>query len=150
MQHYGAPTRLLDFTRSFWIALFFAVEEADNECAVVALRRSSLAKNHKEGNLCLRQNIDDGKYIDDYLRADVEFFMNERLAIQQGIFVYSMNLTRRFHDLLPQSQEDFQKLTVPRKLFPGIRRMLNEFNCSSLTLFPGLDGYGRYFKNPPF
>src|SRR5437762_2884401 len=24
MQHYGAPTRFLDFTKSFWIALFFA------------------------------------------------------------------------------------------------------------------------------
>ena len=32
MQHYGAPTRPLDFTYSFWIALFFAFEEAENDC----------------------------------------------------------------------------------------------------------------------
>lgn len=28
MQHYGAPTRLLDFTRSFFVALFFASQNA--------------------------------------------------------------------------------------------------------------------------
>src|SRR5208283_2656280 len=29
MQHYGAPTRLLDFTRSPYVACFFAMEEGD-------------------------------------------------------------------------------------------------------------------------
>src|SRR3954468_13724722 len=42
MQHYGAPTRLLDFTASFWIALYLAFEDADRDCAVVALDPSSL------------------------------------------------------------------------------------------------------------
>ena len=42
MQHYGAPTRLHDWTYSFWTAVLFAVEKAEidkrKSCAVWALQ----------------------------------------------------------------------------------------------------------------
>jgi hypothetical protein len=148
MQHYGAPTRLLDFTGSFWIALFFAFEEADKECAVVALNLSSLAKN-KPGtdyNVVLRENIQEGLHTDDFLYTNVPFFTNARLAIQKGTFVFSLNLSRSFHDLLIENQKLFEPLIVPARLFPEIRMRLNDFNCNSRVLFPGIDGYARYFK----
>lgn len=34
IQHYGGTTRLLDFTKSFYVAAFFAVERAATECAI--------------------------------------------------------------------------------------------------------------------
>lgn len=41
MQHYGAPTRLLDWTYSFWGAVLFAIQDAEigkkNSCAVWTL-----------------------------------------------------------------------------------------------------------------
>jgi len=152
MQHYGAPTRLLDFTESFWIALFFAFEEAETDCAVVALDPASLAQNrpNKDYNLILRENIETGMHSDDFLYSNVPFYTNDRLAIQKGTFVFSLNLSRSFHDLLIQNQKVMEQLTIPASMFSEIRTRLNDFNCNSRVLFPGIDGYARYFKNHTF
>jgi FRG domain len=149
MQHYGAPTRLLDFTQSFWIALFFAIEEAEKDCAIVALNPSSLAANipGRDYNKVVRENIDSEMHTDNFLRQTVPFYTNERLAIQKGIFVYSLNLRRSFHDLMIENQKELIMLTVSMSLFSEIRYKLNDFNCNSRVLFPGIDGYSRYFKN---
>ena len=34
MRHYGAPCRLLDWTHTFWAAVFFAIEKATDFCSV--------------------------------------------------------------------------------------------------------------------
>src|SRR6266699_5483858 len=67
-----------------------------------------------------RKNIEDGTNSDDSLYADVPFFTNERLAIQKGVFVFSLNLHRTFHDLLIQNQKVVVQLMIPKNLFSAI------------------------------
>ncbi len=40
IQHYGGPTRFLDFSTSFYIASFFALQHAINDCAIWAFNRA--------------------------------------------------------------------------------------------------------------
>lgn len=48
IQHHGGPTRLLDFSYSFYVASFFAVSKAVSDAAVWVINRHALAlKAHK-------------------------------------------------------------------------------------------------------
>jgi hypothetical protein len=46
MQHYGSPTRLLDFTNSIWVALFFAVNGANEDSALWAFDLTRFESNY--------------------------------------------------------------------------------------------------------
>lgn len=42
MQHYGAPTRLIDFTRSFYVACYFALKGAKEDAAIWCVNQNKL------------------------------------------------------------------------------------------------------------
>ena len=63
MQHYGAPTRLLDWTRSFFAACFFAIDRSDTEAAVWVLNEDELPNAFKRSVTSeLRYLLDRGEY----------------------------------------------------------------------------------------
>jgi hypothetical protein len=104
MRHYGIPTRLLDWTESFSIALFFALKNADDTDAVVLLldpyelNRRTIGEPSIQtiGELPEWKNIDlwIGKKKQAFSQISGDAFSlyppksNPRLLAQKGLFTY--------------------------------------------------------------
>ena len=126
MQHYGAPTRLHDWTYSFWTAVLFAMEKArfnkqnkkedEKFCAVWALQIDWLRKRMEENVPRLRELLNEGsnlgKEIDFILNSQGKgdtplgvwplnaYRLNQRVVAQQALFVVPLDVTKPFMENL--------------------------------------------------
>jgi hypothetical protein len=76
------------------------------------------------------------------------FRMNQRLIIQQGLFLCPGNPGRTFEEnLLSYESQQFDqhvhKLSIARALRIDILAALNKMNITRATLFPGVDGFAQ-------
>jgi FRG domain len=109
MQHHGAPTRLLDFSHSFYVAAFFAMESAEQDAAIWALsteftmgHTSNLLSETKtmldleeESRAVLQAHLS-GHQTSTCVMLVEPHRMNARLAVQQGCFVAPGDLSKSF------------------------------------------------------
>ena len=154
MQHYGAPTRLLDLTHSFDVALFFAFwdlrrRDAAGESAIWAVHRRRLEQEVTGRYMAgLRKGrLPSGAMIrwDDQRTYNAAFNLgfqnrlavavepkrkNVRLTAQQGLFLFPFNVTRSIHENLfgtvglPQSVSSATSAT-PYSRVPDPSRLLS-------------------------
>jgi len=167
MQHHGAPSRLLDFTYSIYVAAYFALEAADQDCAVWAVnapwakRRSVAAMKDaaKSDAAKLEDPVTEGHeriiqsllFSSPFVRAACPlnpFRLNERLRLQRGAFLVPGDISVSFMDNLEAMAARDETPNVVRLVIPvGMRgqalRQLFQMNISRTSLFPGLDGYAR-------
>jgi hypothetical protein len=172
MQHHGSPTRMLDFTKSPYISSFVAFENTYKEKGEVAiwaidslwLKRSSITRI-KEANISDLQidykHIKNDREIIKLVNTSVEAIfplepvtMNERLTIQQALFLFPSGKRLSFEDTLKtymreESEKYIKKLILPKSQGLNCLIDLQRMNISAATLFPGLDGFARSLRTIP-
>lgn len=130
LQHYGGPTRLLDFTYSCYVAAFFATETADEDSAIwaVNIRKFNqqvlkLADFEIKGKIYSELveeynrvaetiiNIKERKNPDIVLLVE-PFQQHERISIQQGLFLFPGNIEQTFaYNICSLFEFDFRDLS---------------------------------------
>jgi hypothetical protein len=173
MRHYGAPIRMLDWSYSFFVAVFFAIEDriSAQGAAIWALHKNTIienAKNLKNIGGMLKEDEDIKKeetwtkcfYCPDSPQLFVfptnPFRLNERLVIQQGDLLCQGNISRTFEQnlaaVLPvvtnKARARLRKYILK---FDAEERQtallaLHRMNINRATLFPGLDGFSKSLK----
>lgn len=159
MQHHGAPTRLLDFTKSPFVAAFFALERAVDESAVFALNTPALWNNraYPKENAKLTRDVIDPRIqgnLDRYFFCNtnsVIWFgepteMDDRIVAQSGTFVVPGVIDRSVKEILDgydTDEELLHKIVIPSSLRVEAMKWLYRMNLTNASLFPGLDGLAR-------
>jgi hypothetical protein len=169
MRHYGAPSRLVDFTYSFYAAAYFAFKKVtpqDGKNAVIwAIRLGWLEEkfykifSEKRDNFRFRDPLDFHKHFlerpetpRDFVAPVNPFRMNHRLTAQQGLFLCPGNIEKSFMENLTQNidQEDrknIKRIAIPTTLKDKVLTELWYMNINSATLLPDLGGFAEYLSD---
>lgn len=162
MQHHGAPTRLLDFTWSPYIAAFFALETATNNAAIWAVYPIELRKKQNVSEQ-LSKELDNDKigigignnynsyFINNeysFLTFEEPYRMNNRLTAQSGTFIIPSRIDMTIDEIIEEVIDKDNKLLVKFELNTAqmrhetLRKLYN-MNITNAALFPDLDGLAK-------
>ena len=157
IQHFGGPTRLLDFSYSFYVAAFFATNNSLSDSAIWGINVNHLIKRDE----CFYQHLKKIGYYDtiqkyvefankvletcqfdveaqSYIRTNVcvvePYVQEQRLCIQQGFFLFPTNIKKSFESNLLESL-GIDKETIDKDSFTKIRKKnLNSISGDEIAI----------------
>ncbi len=156
MQHYGIPTRLLDWTETFGIALYFATySQRDVDSAIYLLDPKKLnKKSGKESVIRLPHEEKDFSYSGVYWErkpfkanapiAIEPIFNNDRMIAQRAMFTVHNDDTAPIEDMFPDA---IKKVILPTDAIPSALEFLKVSNINEYSVYPDLAGIARYLRN---
>ena len=179
-QHYGVPTRFLDFTLNPLVALYFACKgnpEKDgkvwvfhprNYRAFYAEREHSLSSEveRKTLKMMFEESIKGESkrqlpvhytpyYVDERMKAQKSYFLvwgEDRKPLEDLLEgdQYRMLLPEEKHHFatygVEQQQAVLFSITIPKHKKAILLREADTVGINQMTLFPGLDGIGKYIE----
>lgn len=159
MRHWQAPTRLLDWTRSFWVALYFAcIDDWDSDGAVWEMDSILVDDAVKRKGRSLpnppewagKELIDRRQeWLYDQANPSVVALIDteiqsERMVVQQGVFSVCSNVLKEHSAvLLHLAPAAITKWCISKENKPELLRELRQMNITARSLFPGPDGHGK-------
>lgn len=152
MQHYGAPTRLLDATFSPYTAAFFALRHGIGDAAIYCVQARIFeeydAGFFKDFKAVYRKLLDEDH--DDIMYAYEPKYTTPRLLAQQGLFLVAGSLLVSHQEIIEtyglQPKEAF-KLVIPSALRKDGITHLRRMNVTATLLFPDIVGFCESFAH---
>lgn len=170
-QHYGLPTRLLDWSFSPYVALHFATSDTGKFkkdgaiwCLDIVEVHKLLPKEYKkaldkEGSYVFTVDMlngvkvaeelsefDQSKDNDDFLVCLEPPSIDERIVNQYAMFTVMSNSNRSLSDLLKRYPNMYEKIVIPKDLKLEIRDKLDQANINERMIYPGLQGISAWLK----
>lgn len=170
MQHYGVPTRLIDFTESPYIALYFALEayaqNSKNDLAIYALDYTAIMKvalQHvsnqdsafdkdrfqvaSDTDKVFDEIVDRFSYGMLWVTEPLE--MNARIDRQAGTFVLSGDAASSVEALL--SSDEYSdcgayKFVIGDGMYENLFGLLRKMNISAKTIYGDLGGLAKSIR----
>lgn len=167
-QHYGLPTRLLDWTYSPLIALHFAtanIERFHTDGAIWAVNYVKVHQLIPESLISILSKEGANVFTVEMLSAELGsmeefaalskndftlFFeppsIDDRIVNQFAFFSLMWRIDAVFDDWLADYPDIWRKIIIPAELKWEIRDKLDQSNITERVLFPGMDGLSSWLK----
>ncbi len=129
-QHYGLPTRLLDWTWNPLVATFFASQTDEEDGSIYSLY-AAIVPSHSADVSPLESS--------GYCIYKPPHF-DDRIIAQSGLFTSQDNPDEEF------PTNDCDLIIIPKELKAEIRHKLRILNIHTGTLFPSLEGVAKAIR----
>lgn len=148
IQHFGGATRLLDFSRNAFIALWFACQGHPNETGIL------FGLNTVDGHRLEYKELDtDFHDIIESVGNKIIIWEPEhlykRMQIQQSYFITSKYNNLKWTSLMLEEESEVSTDVIKIVLLPKIKEELRRqfdtlFGYNENVLFPEIDGFARF------
>jgi hypothetical protein len=173
MQHHGVRTRLLDWTESLGVAIYFALLNFDKtKCTPTVWIMNPYKLNehytsyrdmYAPENLDFiekRESFSYAKFLLYEKPSDVIWWKQpisiypvrrvERLTNQGGYFTIHGTDVRPINEIVPTTKKIWKKIELPLAAVESAQLFLENAGINHYTLFPDLDGLSNYLNKKYF